>query len=385
MKVVCAASTARGHLDFGGMGYVNLARTLIARGHELEWISTGSQVGRLRERNFTAHDKDTRALLLQPFVPADRLDASPELHARRIDGLKSLAADLATLRPDVLIFDRLLAYGPMLTERLGIPYACIGTPGGYWTHDGTYVQPAAGPVKAYHDLEERLRMELHWKGSSQASFWAHSPALNISFTGISFYGSSHTGAPCTAFVNNFTDLPIPEGGDRVGISFGNTGAAAVLGFFIQCAMDNALLADPIDVFSGNQQDVYAALEAAFPSRNLHVHKWVDFGDYFSRLRYLVFFGGLGTLWQSLNHYLPMLVVPGLAGDQALNAERVSALSLGSSLFLNRNDCSLVASAIHGMNHRARYLDSIIAYRRAANFTDTIESACDRLEALAVRR
>lgn len=386
MRVVCAVSTARGHLDFGGMGYINLARALLERGHAVEWISCGSQVGRLRERSFTAHDKATApALLVQPFVPADQLDAYPELHAKRIGGLMSLAVDLAALKPHVLIFDRLLAYGPMLAERLGIPYACIGTPGGYWTHDGTNVQPGAGPVSAYRDVEERLRTELHWPGSSQASFWAHSPTLNISFTGISFYGPGHAAAGCTAFVNNFTDPPIRTDGGRVGISFGNTGASAVLGFFIQCVMDNALVLDPIDVFCGNQSDLYAALEAAFPRRNLHVHKWVDFANYFRRLKYLVFFGGLSTIWQALDHHLPMLVVPGLAGDQTLNAQRVSALGLGSSLFLNRNDCALVDSAIQNMSHRARYLDGISAYRKAGNFTDTIQSTCDRIEALAAQR
>lgn len=61
---------------------------------------------------------------------------------------------------------------------------------------------------------------------------------------------------------------------------------------------------------------------------------------------------------------------------------MSALSLGSSLFLNRNDCSLVASAINSMSHRARYLDGISTYRAAGNFTDTLESVCDRIEALA---
>lgn len=383
MRIVCVVSQAPGHLDFGGMGYIKLARALIAHGHEVEWISAWSQIGRLRKRNFTVHEKSTVvALKVNPFIPVEHVEANYHLYKERIHAVKSFATDLGKLAPDLIIFDRLVVYGTMVAEQLGIPYVCIGTPGGYWEHGGPYVQPMAGPVRAYHDLDERLLLDLKWRGYPQSSFWAHSSLLNICFTGMNFYSSIPTAPNTTAFVNNFDNSLIPESSVRVGISYGNSGHQPILGFLIKCIMENKLITEPTDVFVGNNQDTYVSLKQAFPNRNLHAHKWVDFTNYFTHLKYLIFYGGIGTIWHCVNHFLPMLIVPGLVGDQWINAESVSRLGLGDRLLLKEEDCALVASSIQNINQRSTYLEHIIAYRSASNFTDTMDSLCERLERLA---
>lgn len=378
MKILCVVSENPGHIDFGGMGYVNLARALITQGHQVEWVSLDAQVERLRQHKFNVHNKPSAtALKLKLFV-----DANEHQYKQRIHELKSFAADLAQLAPDIILFDRALAYGPMVAEHLGVPYACVGTPGGYWEYGGSFLQPVAEPVRAYHELGERIRLDLQWRGAPPASHWAHSPTLNICFTGINFYGATQGGAN-TAYVDNFNNSVIPENGDRVGISYGNTGAPPLLDFLIQCTMDNKLISEPIDVFVGNNEDIYVDLNETFPDRNLHTHMWVDFAKYFARLKYLVFFGGIGTVWQCVNHYQPMLILPGLVGDQWINAESVSRLGIGARLLLTKPNCALVASAIEDMQQKSSYVENIIAYRSRNNFTDNIDSLCERVTRLAV--
>jgi UDP:flavonoid glycosyltransferase YjiC (YdhE family) len=72
-------------------------------------------------------------------------------------------------------------------------------------------------------------------------------------------------------------------------------------------------------------------KALQPTDNVLVFSTIDHDDLMSRSRLVLTHGGHGTLMRALKHGLPMVVVPGLGGDQPINAAAAEDWKVGRAL------------------------------------------------------
>ena len=77
----------------------------------------------------------------------------------------------------------------------------------------------------------------------------------------------------------------------------------------------------------------------------------------------------------------MLIVSGGVGDQRLNGKSVARLGIGEYLEVSRLDCDSIDAAAGRLVNDRSYLDNIRKFRSMENYTDTMETAVERLERL----
>ncbi|MEM9496076.1 MAG: hypothetical protein AAGA09_08735 [Pseudomonadota bacterium] len=390
MRVLCAASGEVGHMDFGGGGFVALARSLAERGAALKWLSFGEQVARLKKAGFDAErSAGLQQLALRPFSPAD---ASAPPSGARLAGLQSALDDCRAWAPDVVLFDRLLAFGGLIAAELQRPFVTIGAPGGPWRFEeitkpqkGVNVRPETAPIETYQAYGERVRHALSWRDSDHAvSGWLCSPYLNVHFLPHDFYGDVTAETCASVYHREPKDTASTVERASLGVSFGNQGGADALKRFLEIVIDKALAPTPIQVFAGRRDDIAKALRAAYSSDQATVHGWVDFGEHFPRLHTLAFLGGVGAIWRCIEQRVAMLVVPGLIGDQLYNGKRIEALGLGACLSPETLTDQSVASALETCARAATVQSRLHEVAEADRYTDTLISVCARIEALAHR-
>ncbi|MEE8428416.1 MAG: hypothetical protein V3S33_02810 [Gammaproteobacteria bacterium] len=380
MKILCIVSAGTGHLDFGGMGFVKLAKKLMARGHEVTWIGGQQQIGRLRPFNFDVEDQTAiDVLTLNNFVSATDIGENSERYLSLLQHVHYFQNLIASHKPGLILFDRLMAYAAMVAEGLGIPYAAVGTPGGYWRLDDAGTHPSDAPVQAYSQVGEAIRNDLGWGKGSLNSFWVNSPLLNICFIGKDFYRTPP--AFPSASVHHFADKPAQSAGARFGISFGNQGNESILKIFTECLIRQQLVREPLDIFLGNNEKLFNELQPKYQTKSIQFHRWVDFSKHFPELKCLAFFGGIGTIWHCIDNYLPMLIVPGMAGDQLYNGGIVSERGLGECLPMVENSYKRLRPILARLGVAKGYHENITALRSKQNYSDTMESVCERLEKL----
>jgi len=126
---------------------------------------------------------------------------------------------------------------------------------------------------------------------------------------------------------------------------------------------NALASLPVRavVTVGDSVDP-AALQ---PASNVAVFATADHDDLMSHASLVVTHGGHGTFMRALRNGLPMVVIPGMGGDQPINAEAAEAWGVGRAL-PSDSDADTMRDAIlavlrdESYRHRARSLSSSIA-------------------------
>lgn len=310
LKVVCLVSAHPGHIDFGGLGFVKLARAFLDRGHDVTWWGANEHRDRLTQFGFRI---DTRfpvdALRLYPLLSQEHLHTQQDIYQARLTALAQLFLSLRGYHPDLLLIDRILALGPLLAANLGIPAAVIGTNGEYCMREGQTVVTRGFPVGAYQEVGETIKRHLGWEEGSLHSFWGQSPYANITFLGNSFYRGTTAAADTSWYVHHFDTGQSERVKMYHGFSFGHSGDAELM-----CRILDALLASGADpksfkVFCGAHEETYRRY-AAHSGEGLEVYRWVPFSDHLRELHSLTFFGGIGTLWHCINSEITMIMVPG---------------------------------------------------------------------------
>lgn len=378
MRVICLVSSRPGHLDFGGHGFVELARELVRQGHRVDWIAPERQQQRLARHGFRVDTSlPVDRLPLFPLLQPEQIAAKADAYAAKVAALKAIARTLRQCRPALLLIDRVLALGPLLAANLGVPAVVVGTNGEYCRRDGKQVRPVSAPVAGYVETGERLKRDLGWRSGVLGSYWGQSDIANISFLGRSFYQGGSLGPGVAWYLNRFGEPSPAKARTYHGVSFGNSGDPQRM----TAALDTLLRlapADRFELYCGTRDSVYARYAAitAGPA----VFRWVPFGERFDRLRTLAFFGGIGTLWLGIAYQVPMLFVPGGVGDQLANAERAQRLGLGETVGPGDPTESAVQECwrrLQGGDHQA----AIAAFKASDNFTHTLETAVSRLARL----
>jgi UDP:flavonoid glycosyltransferase YjiC (YdhE family) len=376
MRVLCVVSEQPGHLDFGGMGYLRVAEQLRSRGHDIRWIVNGDQAKRIQAEQFQAiEDINITDLHLNRLI--EHLAKGTPL-ANTIQTIEHLANTCSRLTPDIVLCDRVLSFAPLALEQTGAPYVSMGTPGGEWRVTRNGVIPATTPISQYLVIGEEIRRRLAFPIGTLPSAWVNSPWLNICFVGRSYGDISHTRLSSASFVRHFAAVPPECRTPHVGCSFGNTGDPRSLLNVLQILANERAVT--LDVFMGRRREVRDLIDGRFTGELVRLHEWVDFNDFLPKLTLLLFLGGISTLWDCVNYCVPMAIVPGGSGDQYYNSRAVHTLGLGVAVDGSLLDQSLVlklAKSVQG-ELLSPYFDH---FRSPSNYTDTLDTVCERLEAL----
>ncbi len=384
MRVACIVSPGRGHLDFGGSGFIKLAEQLCSRGHEIKWITTQKQADRLGDGPWQLDILPTQSLDLQPFNLPARIQQYPSRYQCHLQAMQNLDTLLRSFRPHLVLIDRILALAAGVVQRLEIPWVSLGKPSGWWVSTANGVLPSSTPIASYQTVCEQIKHDLAWSGVSVDSLWANSPHLNISFLGRNFYAGTNTSGFPSAYVNHFEVANTAEPRSHFGLSCGNTGDPAPFVQAIRYLAELTAKDFQLDFFIGDRLEIEQQTRKFTNNPFIHVHRWVDFNLFFPLLKFLIFPGGNGTLWQCVNHFVPMLVVPSNVGDQYYNACVVNRLNLGhcnNPQTLARHN---IQAIVDQLCRDSTYKDNITNFRGQQNYTHTMESITPDLEDIASR-
>jgi UDP:flavonoid glycosyltransferase YjiC (YdhE family) len=371
-----------GHMDFGGLGFVQLSKALSARNHVVTWLSFGPQVDRLRNLGCAAESfPEIAQFALLPFDSLKQIELRPEMHQRRILSLERFLNWLRAHKPDVVFIDRLLVCAGLALEQLGIPYIAVGTPGGHWRFADsavpkrTNVHPQPQPVTSYQQYGEALKHALSWTSGDLNSAWIRSPYCNLHFMNSQFY--AHIGEKKTANILHHTPGKAVLRGKRLGISFGNQGDVTRL----KTLAENLILNGPADlgvnIFAGGNTEIQAHFLDMARHADVQVFDWVDFSILMPALSCLVLLGGVGSIWHCIEHGVPMVIAPGYIGDQLENAQRIEALGLGLHLKDDDLASQTTLDAISQIARGPTHYEKVARFAARENYTDTMNSFCER--------
>jgi UDP:flavonoid glycosyltransferase YjiC (YdhE family) len=368
IKILFVASGMFGHMDFGGLGFVHLSQALSERGHAVTWLSFGQQVDRLRNAGCAADNfPEISQLTLRPIESLRQSELYPKVQERRVASLARLLNWLRAHKPDVVFIDRLLVCAGLAIEQLQIPYIAVGTPGGHWRFTDCVVtkrvnvHPQAQPVASYQQYGETLKQALSWKDGNLSSAWIRSPYCNLHFLSSQFY--AHVGEQ--------------KSGKRLGISFGNQGDVTHL----KTLAENLILNEPaglgVNIFAGRNMEIHEHFLGMARHADVQVFDWIDFSTLMPDLSCMVFLGGVGSIWHCIEHGVPMVIAPGYIGDQLENARRIQVLGLGLHLKDDEISSQAALDAIVQVTQGALYSGRIARFSARENYTDTLNSFCER--------
>lgn len=121
----------------------------------------------------------------------------------------------------------------------------------------------------------------------------------------------------------------------------------------------------------------AALKA---SENIVVFATADHDDLMRRAAMVVTHGGHGTFMRALTNGLPMVVIPGLGGDQPVNAQAACDWGVGTALPGDAT-AEMMRTAIERVLKTASFRDAARAISRQLADTDGAANAADEIEAM----
>lgn len=365
------------HTDWGG--FLKTAQALIARGHEVTWVSEGALAGVLAKADVPFAPVRCTGWLWPPPPAPDLTTLPPQeavmLRYRRaldtwlsenlvtdaVEALTELAADLRP--PDLIVTDPFLTAAALAAERLGVPLAVCG-----WIAQRELNEEHLFPVQKSLGAESQARlMRLCARFGLQGVNFAGgitpsilSPHLHISYFNRRWYQAEEAYIlPQTLFVGGIPAVPsdeppawlreIPPQAPLALITLGTT-FTGDLGFFswaAQAAARAGLL--PIVVIGWNPvpPDEKVRLKAALP-KGTRLLNWVDFDHLLPRARVIVHHGGMGTTHAAVVHGVPQVAVPH-AADQRGNARRIAQAKVGLSLTAHDVKQGLLFDAVRAVS------------------------------------
>jgi UDP:flavonoid glycosyltransferase YjiC (YdhE family) len=379
MKVLCLVCDHAGHLDFGGNGFLTLAQSLINRGHTVHWLSPEANAKRLKAKGFkAAASKDAGNLFLIPMLSAARVKQQQRDFKTKLNAISALIN--TAKKYDLIICDRLLAFGPVLANKVKKPIVVIGAPATHFQLTPQFPIEVAQPVEDYLDVGKLFAKQLNCKNNTAGSFWAQSVDLNICFTSKNFYQFANHQR--SAFIHHFesNNEMAKKSQQIIGFSFGNTGEPANL---LQLIVAFSAQADPgikIQVYAGRDSSLLSAAQQQLPS-DVEVFGWIDFRKTFKTLSALVCYGGIGTLWEAANCAIPVATLPNI-GDQLINSLAVERLQLGYMLDIKNITSNENMRKLNDLVTNPLFQANSMGYKAASNFSDDFSSACAKIEKIS---
>lgn len=122
-----------------------------------------------------------------------------------------------------------------------------------------------------------------------------------------------------------------------------------------------------------------------PADNVVVVGTADHDALMRRASVVLTHGGHGTLMRALSHGLPVVVVPGLGGDQPINAAAVEAWGVGRSLPRGDSDPAAMRAAVEQVLRSGEYRQRSQAISRDLAAVDGARGGADEIERLLQSR
>jgi len=330
MKIICLVSRGLGHLDFGGKGYLTIVDNLKQRGHEIVFYTSNHYklLNSLGYKYIKSEDVDL-LWLWKENVNINRLDRSYFMK------LKYIELTIRNEQPDLVLVDRILGLASGLLNSLKIKYVAVGTPGGKWSKDVYSILPKTS-VHNTNGVLDLYKKKLDWD-FNVISVWCNSPYLNLVFIGKEFYNGISSSN--TLYINNF-DFKKSKGEGRVGISLGS-GMDGNFDEMINIFKEICDLSSADEkIFLYGKSNSISKFISLLPNDYLNridTKGYVDFNEELKNLTYLVFYGGIGTLWYCLNNNVIPIIVSSKIHDQDYNANQCKLLKINGQVGEMRND------------------------------------------------
>ncbi len=330
MKIICLVSRGAGHLDFGGNGYLSLALKLRDRGHDVIFY-TNKHYNLLEKLSFKcikSSDIDTL------WVANEKTDLTKYGRAYYLR-LKYIELTIRNENPDLVLVDRILGLAAGMLNSLNIKYVCVGSPGGSWKKDDFTISPNV----SHHNQSGAIRMyqkKLGWE-FDEISVWCNSPFFNIVFIGKEFYNTVNS--KNTLFINNF-EYSKNAGLGTVGISLGSGMEGdfeKILDSFLIICSEQKVKKKIMLYGKEKGIDKFISLIPNEYLDKIEVRGYVNFNEEMNKLTYLLFFGGIGTLWYCLNNNVVPIIVSSHIHDQDYNESKSRLLGIVGKIGDYRKD------------------------------------------------
>jgi MGT family glycosyltransferase len=347
------------HLDWGG--YLKTAQALLARGHDVTWVSENTMGGALAAAGVPFAPIRKTGWLWPPPPAPDLTRIAPQeavmlRYKRALDtwltedlvgdavaALLELADEMG--RPDAIVTDPFLTAAALTAEALAVPLAVCGWPAQRELNEELLfpVQKTLGSES--QERIERLKARFGLRGSNIAPGPTPSilsPHLHVSYFSPTWYAADEANLlPQTLLVGGAPApqaAPLPEWLAAIPaelplalVTLGTT-FTGDLGFFSWAAQAAARAGYlPLVVVGWNpiEEAEKAKLIAALPS-GTRLLNFVPFDLVLPRTQLMIHHGGMGTTHAALVHGTPQIVVPH-AADQRGQARRVAQAKVGLNL------------------------------------------------------
>ena len=117
-----------------------------------------------------------------------------------------------------------------------------------------------------------------------------------------------------------------------------------------------------------------------PGANVAVFANADHDDLMRRAACVVTHGGHGTMMRALTYALPMVVIPGLASDQPVNAASIEAWGVGRGLSKDAS-ADIIRQAVQDVLNSPSYTSVAREFSEKLKGIDGAANAADEVEAV----
>lgn len=339
MKIVCLVSSGKGHLDFGGKGFIKLVQELSKLGHEILFLSDPKQKEVIEKLNFAFKEvhKIDRLWL-------NNYDKEKNISFEYMCALKMIESKVIKEKPDLILVDRILGLAEGFFNLHQIPYISIGTPGGIWAKNENGIIPSRKENK-YLELQKNLAKKINWK-FNEISAWCNSPLMNICFVGKEFYdhGISNTSV--------FIDIPFETSPsikkNKIGLSLGS--GTIDLDKVVEYIESSSFATDNKLIIFG-KIDWWNKLKAKLSQellKKVDYQSFINFESDLTDFSELVFAGGISTIWYCNKYNIKPTIIPSGYNDQMYNSNRVAAINISTVDFTFSNTIQEIAKKMSNL-------------------------------------
>ncbi|MEU7799421.1 nucleotide disphospho-sugar-binding domain-containing protein [Micromonospora arborensis] len=363
-----AGPPRRTHVAFMSVplhGHVNpmlgVAAELVGRGHRVTFATGDGFAPLIAETGATPVPyTSTFPSAGRPgggWLPADDdgRRAALAFDRERAVALPQLSSAYADDPPDLVVYDTVTAYAPVLAARWGVPEVQFSP---------THVFPRGS--------EERIGSPVRLAPETRPCVVALPRSLQVGADAVG--GEHHFVGPIPWRRVADGDWTGPAGRPVALISLGTTYNRAP-GVFTACA----------EAFAGGGWHVVIATGAAvdpaalgtLPS-DVEVHRWVPQVRVLEQAGVFVTAGGTGSVLEGLTHGVPLVVVP-QGVEQFVTAARVDALGLGRLIRPQDVTAQAVRAAVEDVTTSARVSAGLAAMRAEIAASGGARAAGDVIE------
>lgn len=355
----CVSAPLYSHTDWGG--FLNTARELQARGHDIIWVSQPVLQGAIQQKGLQFEAIEETGWLWPPppapditkMPPQDAVQLrytraldtwlSEDLVAKGVECLIDLAERIGT--PDAMIIDPFLTAAALASEKLDIPLIVAG-----WPAQASLDENALFPVQKTlsSDSMQRLFRLFDKFGLEGINFSKgtapsiRSPLLHVTYFTPDWYASEQAYMlPQTHYVGGIKSAPsdappawltaIPDDVPLAMVTLGTifTGDLGFYSWGARAASQAGLLPIVVIGWAPLPPEKKQELKNALPG-GTRLLNWAPFDHVLPRCELMIHHGGMGTTHAAITHGLRQIVVPH-AADQRIQAKRVAQMKVGLSL------------------------------------------------------